>query len=319
MLEGLQVTTKEADLSDADLILESGQVAIDDVGALSETAVWISLVPGDKPDFLPPERFAQVHVGRPAHIRQIVELTLGAGTGDTELARVLSGFVSMGCRVIRTPLAPGMLESRLSAVLGIVGTTLMARGVPPELIDQAASKEGFRIGPCAHMDSVGLAEVSRRVERWFPKHTAVVERLRKIGDALEGTSLLDPEAASDVPEYLVMDEESVAASSFPKEQIGASVLAAVVSEAAALVGAGAVTLASDLDILMIRGFAYNADLGGPLFHADQVGVFSLYRTLEELQGFGRIWTPSADLRTMILNGDGFYGRLTFAQPTASVL
>lgn len=57
-------------------------------------------------------------------------------------------------------------------------------------------------------------------------------------------------------------------------------LAALVNEGAALLETGRAFRASDIDILMVRGYGFPHWRGGPLFMADEAGLPQLVRVLD---------------------------------------
>lgn len=93
------------------------------------------------------------------------------------------------------------------------------------------------------------------------------------------------------------------------EALVARLLYPLINEAAAIIGDGDVSRASDLDILWVLGLGWPAYRGGPMFWADQIGVNHIVSTLDDeaarlgespasgqyLQGMARNGTCFADL------------------------
>jgi 3-hydroxyacyl-CoA dehydrogenase len=100
----------------------------------------------------------------------------------------------------------------------------------------------------------------------------------------------------------------------PSEVLGAvlprhALHAALVGAAMRLLARGAVQRASDLDVLMVRGYGYERKQGGPLFAADQRGMLAILQDFKALAALGSpLWEVPPMLREMVKNGEGFFGR-----------
>jgi len=82
-----------------------------------------------------------------------------------------------------------------------------------------------------------------------------------------------------------------------------------VGAAMQLLARGAVQRASDLDVLMVRGYGYDRARGGPLCAADQRGMLAILRDIKALAPMqSPLWQVQPMLLDMVKNGDGFFGR-----------
>ena len=64
----------------------------------------------------------------------------------------------------------------------------------------------------------------------------------------------------------------------------------------------------DVDLLCIHGHGFPAYRGGPLFHADQLGLPAVY---ESILGYQKqlgteSWAPAPFIERLIAQGQGFY-------------
>ena len=63
---------------------------------------------------------------------------------------------------------------------------------------------------------------------------------------------------------------------------------------------------SDIDVIYIHGFGFPAWRGGPMFHADQVGLPKILADVQEFhRRFGERWTPSELLIRLVAEGKNF--------------
>ena len=94
---------------------------------------------------------------------------------------------------------------------------------------------------------------------------------------------------------LLTDErraKGITAHGFSDAQIIERLHLAVVNEAAALLEDGVAKRPSDVDAVMIHGFGYPRETGGPLHEADQITPFEILRRIEVLaEDDAAAWTP----------------------------
>ncbi len=78
---------------------------------------------------------------------------------------------------------------------------------------------------------------------------------------------------------------------------------ALVNEGARILAEGIAERASDIDLIYVNGYSFPASRGGPMFHADTVG---LARVLARVQDFHRqhgvLWTPAPLLEQRVREG-----------------
>ena len=90
------------------------------------------------------------------------------------------------------------------------------------------------------------------------------------------------------------------------EEILARCLYPLINEGARILEEGIAARAGDIDIIWINGYAYPAHRGGPLFHADQIGLGKVYETIGEFhRTHGDAWEPAPLLRERAAAGRGF--------------
>lgn len=86
---------------------------------------------------------------------------------------------------------------------------------------------------------------------------------------------------------------------------------ALVNEAARLLDEGIAQRASDIDVVYLTGYGFPRYRGGPLFHADTIG---LYNVVERMQRFARaslsdpgFWQPAPLLAKLAAESKTFNG------------
>ena len=82
--------------------------------------------------------------------------------------------------------------------------------------------------------------------------------------------------------------------------------AAFVNQAVAMMEAGDVLRASDIDLCMVKGYGFARTRGGPLLWADIQGLLPLLRTMKALTPLCDIWQPHPKIEDMVKSGERFF-------------
>ena len=103
-----------------------------------------------------PERFIGLHFFSPVERMPIVEVILGRRTDDATLAAALDFVGQLRMTPILVRDSRGFYTSRVFQTFIHEGMALLAGGVAPALIENAARQAGFPVGPLALLDEVTL-------------------------------------------------------------------------------------------------------------------------------------------------------------------
>jgi len=81
---------------------------------------------------------------------------------------------------------------------------------------------------------------------------------------------------------------------------------ALINEAASLLGEGIAGRASDVDLVLVHGYGFPRFRGGPLFHADQLGIDAIHEQLKALEASDPvIWKIAPMIKKLAEEGRGF--------------
>jgi 3-hydroxyacyl-CoA dehydrogenase/enoyl-CoA hydratase/3-hydroxybutyryl-CoA epimerase len=109
-----------------------------------------------------PERFIGLHFFSPVDKMPLVEIIVGEGTSDEALAQAFD-YVA---KIRKTPIvvndSRGFFTSRVFGTFAREGVAMLAEGLNPMSIEQAATQSGMPVGPLAVNDEVSL-ELVRHV------------------------------------------------------------------------------------------------------------------------------------------------------------
>ena len=162
-------TTNYHDLAGCDLVIEAVFESVKiqaDVTAKTEAVVPESCIFASNTSTLPitglaeaserPEQFIGLHFFSPVDKMPLVEIILGEKTNDEAIARSLDYIQQIRKTPIVVNDSRGFYTSRVFSTFTAEGITMLAEGVKPALIENAAKMAGMPVGPLAVTDEVTL-------------------------------------------------------------------------------------------------------------------------------------------------------------------
>jgi len=268
--------------------------------------------------FARPQHFIGLHFFSPVERMELVEVILGRRTEPAALAQALD-FVA---QIRKTPIvvndARGFYTSRVFQTLIHEGMALLAEGVAPALIENAARQAGLPVGPLALLDEVSLALPLKIVRQAMAEDAAYVrpatadvlelmaERLgrggRKTGQGFyeyppEGSKRLWRGLGEHFP---VRDRQP------DVEEVKKRILYVQSIETARCLEEGVLTHPADADLGAVLGWAFPAWTGGTLSLIETVGIGVFVEECERLAAcYGARFAPTRQLREMAHSGAGF--------------
>jgi 3-hydroxyacyl-CoA dehydrogenase len=92
-------------------------------------------------------------------------------------------------------------------------------------------------------------------------------------------------------------------------EIADRLIYALVNEGARILEEGIAARSSDIDVVYVTGYGFPRARGGPMFHAEQVGLSTVLRRVREFaripHGDPAFWTPAPLLERLAASGEGF--------------
>jgi 3-hydroxyacyl-CoA dehydrogenase/enoyl-CoA hydratase/3-hydroxybutyryl-CoA epimerase len=254
----------------------------------------------------------------------LVEIIKGEQTGDRALATALD-YVRL---IKKTPIVVndtrGFFANRCVGNYIREGHLMLAEGVPPAMIENAARMAGMPVGPLSLNDEVAL-DLSWRVVQAAKKdlgdqaidpaqenliRTMVVDKGRfgrKNGKGFydypeKGKKRLWPGLAELAGKQLDPDAIDV-------EELKQRFLVVQAVEAARTVAEGVVTDPREADVGSILGFGFPPFTGGALSYIDFMGLTAFVALCDKLsKKYGDRFVPPRLVLDMAKAGETFYGR-----------
>ncbi|SEM51646.1 3-hydroxyacyl-CoA dehydrogenase / enoyl-CoA hydratase / 3-hydroxybutyryl-CoA epimerase [Loktanella fryxellensis] len=331
----IEATTDYAALKDCDLIVEA---VFEDMGVKADVTKKVQAVTGPNCIFatntstLPitelaaaandAEKFIGIHFFSPVDKMNLVEIIRGKGTGDVAVAKALD-FVR---QIRKTPIvvndARFFYANRCIIPYINEGIRMVAEGVSPVLIENAAKLVGMPLGPLQLVDEtsidlgVKIAKATKAAMGDAYPDGAVDDVLFAMADQgrMGRKSKSGFYAYDDAGKRLGLWEELATQYPVADDQpdlvtVQHRLLFAQVLEAVRALEDGVLTDIREGDVGAILGWGFAPWSGGPFSWLDIIGAPYAAEQCDQLQAaYGDRFACPALLREMADKGQSFYGR-----------
>lgn len=334
VLARIAATPDYAGLADADLVIEAvfEDVGIKaDVTARAEAVLPAHAVFASNTSTLPitglaeasarPGQFIGLHFFSPVERMGLVEVIVGAKTAPETLALGLDFIAQLRKTPIVVNDSRGFYTSRVFQMLINEGAAMLANGVAPARIENAARAAGFPVGPLALLDEVTIdlpiKIVDQATEQEGPRFVPpagmpAMYRMRDLGR----TSRKAGGAFYDYPEGGQKHLWPGLAEAFPpmaeqpeQDELKARFLYAQAMETARCLEEGVLETPEDADLGAVYGWGFPAWTGGTISYIDTIGIQAFVQEADRLaQLYGPRFAPSAWLRDKAARNEPFYPR-----------
>jgi len=272
-----------------------------------------------------PQDVIGLHFFSPANVMKLLEIVRGAQTGKDVLATGLALSKKLKKTGVVAGVCDGFIGNRMVEQYIRQAGFLLDEGALPQQVDRAAEAFGFAMGPFRMSDLAGndigwYIRKRRQVEMPDVKYSKTADLLCEQGrfGQKTGAGWYDYIAGerAPVPSPLVEDMItghfaglSVERRVITDEEIVERLVYALVNEGAKILEEGIALRASDIDMVYLSGYGFPLHRGGPMFHADTVGLPAVLAAIEDFaRGYqGDAWTPAPLLVRLAAEGRGFNG------------
>jgi 3-hydroxyacyl-CoA dehydrogenase len=302
-----------------DVLMTLDRAAPDAVLASNTSYLDIDVMAGFLAD---PSRLVGLHFFSPAHIMKLLEIVRGARTSDQALA---TGY-ALAKRLCKIPVQVGVCDgfvgNRMLQRVREAAELLLLDGAEVVQIDQVMRDFGYAMGLYETQDMSGLdiawanrrrQAATRDPERRYSKVQDLVceagwlgrkagrgwyvyEDGKPVGPNTDVAPLISAEAA----------RHGITRRELADEAVLETLLLALINEAADILEEGIAGSASDVDLVLVHGYGFPRFRGGPLCHADRMGLGLIRDRLAALHETDpAIWKPSPLIDRLADAGQGF--------------
>lgn len=256
-----------------------------------------------------PERVIGIHFFNPVHRMQLVELVRGPATSPDTVATALQFTKALGKLPVIVNDSPGFLVNRILVPALVEAVNLVAAGHSPAAIDRALLDFGMPMGPLRLADEVGLdvalhvaTDLAARLPH-LPAPDPLLARLVKAGHLgkKSGRGFYDHRT------HKPADLGIPSVAPLPAADYRDRIVLVQLNEAARCLAEVVVASAEDVDLGMILGTGWAPFRGGPLRHADTLGIAAIVARLDALaRDTAPHFAPCDRLRDMARDHRTFY-------------
>jgi 3-hydroxyacyl-CoA dehydrogenase/enoyl-CoA hydratase/3-hydroxybutyryl-CoA epimerase len=251
-----------------------------------------------------PERLVGLHFFNPVAMMQLVEVVNGQSTSPAVLAQAMTFTRKIDRLPLPVTSTPGFLVNRILMPYLMEAVTLEAEGVPPVLIDRAATSFGMPMGPVQLADTVGL-DICLHVAEILADHfnAEIPERLKQL--VKDGN--LGRKSGRGFYEYKKGKPVKPKAGSgnWNMEEISSRLVLRLLNESVSCVREQVVADRDLLDAGMIFGTGFAPFRGGPMHYLDAIGATALQQQLKTLKSLrGDRFKPDQGWEALINSSGG---------------
>jgi 3-hydroxyacyl-CoA dehydrogenase len=270
-----------------------------------------------------PELVVGHHYFSPANVMRLLEIVRGRATGKEVLATSMALAKRMNKVGVLAGNARGFIGNRMLTPYLREAQFLVEEGASVEDVNDALYDFGIAMGPLAMSDLAGL-DVGWRARKEFKHLEKPGVRVPLVADQLaemgrfgqktgRGWSKYDenrqpsPDAETAAIIERTARDAGIERRSIGSDEIVDRCLFALVNEGAHLLGEGIALRAADIDVVYLNGYGFPAWRGGPMFHADTVGLKTVLGRIEEFRERhgDDLWAPAPLLGRLSESGSSF--------------
>jgi len=323
----IQPSDDYATLSDIDMVIEAvfeSREVKNEVIRKAEAAMPKDAIFASNTSTLPitglaemsqrPAQFVGLHFFSPVEKMPLLEIIRGKATSETTIAHALdfAPIVVNDC--------PAFYANRAFAMFPYEAMTMLAEGVNPNLIENAARQAGMPMPPLALIDEVSVELLYKamkqrqldegpayRAQQQDEVLVAMVNKFQRMGRkagkgfydyGADGKKLLWPGLAEHYP--LAAEQPSV-------DEVRKRMMYAQSLEAARCVDEGIVSV-QDADVGSLLGWGFPAALGGAISYIDMLGAAPFVQECDRMaKTYGERFEVPAALRAMAASGTRYHG------------
>ena len=242
-----------------------------------------------------PDKIVGTHFFSPANIMRLLEVVRGEQTSNETLATIMAIGKKLKKAAVVSLNAPGFIGNRMLFGYTAQANMLLLEGALPHQVDQALESFGLNMGPFRMMDLVGL-DLGWRARKLSGKESPLHA---KIGDELceqnrygqksgagyynysEGSRAPNPAPENEATYEKISSENGFTRRDITDEEIVDRCILALINEGADILSEGVAQRAADIDVVYINGYGFPIWRGGPMHHANALGLDVVIEKLEK--------------------------------------
>lgn len=269
-----------------------------------------------------PEQVLGMHFFSPAHIMRLLEIVEGEKTSADTLATAVVFAKQIKKIGVVAGVCDGFIGNRIMEEYLRQVWFLLEEGALPQQVDRAVEAFGMAMGPCRVMDlagqDIGWSIRKRRAieqpDRPYSKVPDLICEMGRFGQKTGAGFYIypdgrTPEVDPEIEPLIIAHSEEIGVErrDISDAEIVERCILAMVNEGARILEEGIAYRPVDIDIVYLEGYGFPASRGGPMFHAELLGLPDVLETLRKYQAgrHGWAWEPAPLIETLVAEGRSF--------------
>jgi 3-hydroxyacyl-CoA dehydrogenase len=253
---------------------------------------------------------------------KLLEIVRGKVSSDTALATGFALAKRLGKLPVMVGVCDGFAGNRMLQRVREAAEHLLLDGAEFTQIDRVMTNFGYAMGLYMTQDLSGLdiawANRKRQADTRDPdrRYSRVQDDMcaaGRFGRKSGAGWYIYEDGAKPVPNPAVAalveaeaDRHGIIRQPMDDDAVLNTLLLALINEAAGLLGEGIAGRAADVDLVLVHGYGFPRFRGGPLFHADQIGIVAIHEKLKELEARDQVvWKVAPLIEKLAADGQGF--------------
>jgi len=264
-----------------------------------------------------PQSVLGMHFFSPANVMRLLEIVRGEKSAPETLATAMAVARRIGKVPVVVGVCHGFVGNRMLRARSIEAERLLLEGALPQDVDGALVEFGFPMGPFAMGDLAGL-DVSWRMRKAQGTRAEIADQLCAAGRFGQKTGkgfyryeggARTPIADAEVEQLILATAKRLGVARRPieRKEIVERLIFPMINEGARILQEGVALRPGDIDVIWIYGYGFPIWRGGPMFHADRVGLAYIRDRLAEFakQTGDKRHKPASLLARLAGEGQGF--------------
>jgi 3-hydroxyacyl-CoA dehydrogenase len=264
-----------------------------------------------------------LHFFSPANVMRLLEVVRGKATGKDVLATVMQLAKKIRKLGVVAGVCDGFIGNRMLHRYSAQANFLLEEGCLPEQVDRAMERFGFAMGPFRVGDlagnDIGWAIRRRRAaEGHRTDEGKIADRLCELGRLGQKTGAgwydYQPGDRTPRPNAQVNDmiekysaEVGITRRHIDEREIIERLVYSLVNEGALILEERIAQRSSDIDLVYLNGYGFPILRGGPMFHADTVGLMEVVSAIRRYARgvHSNAWRSAPLLEKLAAEGSSF--------------